>query len=119
MDRIRLSQSDDWQLVNGEQDVRGRKLMDASGATLGRIDDLVLNPDRGVADALILEDGTEVPAKSVRIDSDAVHLMEAATGASAATTSSAPADTVTVYDNAGHVQRRDDVEETDGHTRTR
>lgn len=119
MDRIRLSQANDWQLVNGEQDVRGRKLVDTSGATVGRIDDLVLNPDRGVADALILEDGTEVPAKSVRIDADAVHLTEATVGASTGTTSSATADTVTVYDNAGRVQRRDDVEGTDSHTRTR
>src|ERR671933_104028 len=62
-----LSQLDDWELVHPDQDLRGRQLLDQSGTPLGTVRELIVDTDEERADAIVLDNGAEYPARDFRI----------------------------------------------------
>lgn len=105
MSRITLSNTGSWDLKFDEQDVRGFDALDAEGNRIGKVDNMIVNTDEKRVDAIVLEDGTEYPARDMSIGDGVVYL-----------TTILPEDvakTVTVYDNYGHVIEREYVDEAD------
>lgn len=111
MDRIKLSDQDEWKLVDDDQDIRGWPVRDESGTEVGRVADLMVNEAEERVDTLVLEDGREVAARDVRIGDDAVYL--GGTGSTGGSTTG-DTNTVTVYDDYGRVVRREQVEGASG-----
>ncbi len=110
MPRIPLSDTSDWQLKFDEQDVRGFTALDADGNPVGRVDHMLVNTEEERVDAVVLEDGTEYPARDLSIGDNVVYLT-AAVGGEAVGGDVDPS--VTVYDDYGHVVRRADVAKPD------
>jgi sporulation protein YlmC with PRC-barrel domain len=104
MARFRLQDTDDWQLVHDEQDVRGWPVRDATGTQIGTVDDMIVDDEEERVDMLVLSDGRQVPAAEVYLGDDAVFLEGGAEGAR---------ELVTVYDDYGRVSRRLGVEDHD------
>lgn len=102
MARIPLSNTGDWELKFDEQDVRGYDALDADGNRIGTVDEMIVNTDERRVDAIVLEDGTEYPARDISIGDGVVFL----TG----TVPDDMAESVTVYDDYGHVVQRERVE---------
>lgn len=108
MSRIALSDSGEWHLkFPDDQDVRGYDALDENGNRVGRVDTMIVNTDEKRVDAIVLEDGQEFPARSISIGDGVVYL--------AGVTGAADVDegSVTVYDDYGHVVRREEVEDAD------
>lgn len=85
MARRPLSQLNDWTLENDNQDIRGRKLYDRVGNVMGTIRELIVNTDTEYVDAIVLDNGKEIPASEIEITTNDVRLLDtSATGASAA-----------------------------------
>ena len=108
MSRIALSDSGDWKLeFPDDQDIRGYRALDADGNPVGMVDTMIVNTDEERVDAILLDDGTEYPARDLSIGDGVVHL----------TTVHAEGDdvdgTVTVYGDSGKVIRREQVDEAD------
>ncbi|MDT0632251.1 PRC-barrel domain-containing protein [Rubrivirga litoralis] len=108
MSRIALSDSGDWQLeFPDDQDVRGYPALDADGNRVGTVDTMIVNTDEERVDAILLDDGTEYPARDLSIGDDVVYLT---------TVNAADDDvdgTVTVFGDSGQVLRRERVEDAD------
>ncbi|MDP9314529.1 MAG: PRC and DUF2382 domain-containing protein [Chloroflexota bacterium] len=77
MTRAPLSQLDDWQLVNSDKDLRDKTLMTDDGRMLGTVREMIVNTDTEYVDALVLDDGTEIPMSEVRLDSGTPYYMAA------------------------------------------
>ena len=75
MSRIALSHTGDWTLEFPEdQDVRGYRVVDHDGDGTGlTVEDMIVNTDLGMVDALIFSDGTEYPARDVSIGEGVVY----------------------------------------------
>jgi sporulation protein YlmC with PRC-barrel domain len=67
MTRTALSRLDDWELEFGDQDVRGWPIQDASGSQLGTVQDMIVNTDTAFVDALLTDDGREIPVSEIQI----------------------------------------------------
>jgi len=74
MARVRLSQLDNWNLIDQGQEIRGLRLIDQSEQALGLITDMVVDTDAGYVDAVVLDSGQEIPADAIEIGSDVVYL---------------------------------------------
>ena len=101
MSRVALSNTGDWELKFDEQDVRGFDALDADGNRVGEVETMVVNTDERRVDSIRLEDGTEYPASDISIGDGVVYL-----------TTVVPDDiseSVTVYDDYGHVTKREVV----------
>ena len=95
MARIQLSNTDDWKLKFDDQDVRGYDALDADGNRVGAVRDMIVDTDEERVDAVLLEDGTEYPARDLSIGDGVVYL-----------TSIVPGDEARAYDDDyGHVVR--------------
>jgi sporulation protein YlmC with PRC-barrel domain len=101
MARVLLSNTDDWKLKFEEQDVRGRTAYDASGDAVGTVDDMIVDTDARRVTAIRLDDGREFPAHDITIADGAVYLSR--------DLPEGVAETVTVYDDYGHVVEREAV----------
>ncbi len=76
MTRRPLSQLDNWELVHPDQDLRGRRLLDAEGRPLGTVTEMIVDTDEERVDAIVLDDGREYPASAFQIrDENPVLLM--------------------------------------------
>ena len=106
MSRTALSNTGDWKLSHDEQDVRGFRALDKDGTEVGIVDTMIVNTDERRVDALVLEDGTEYPARDASIGDGVVYLT---------TLEAEPevAGTVTVFGDDGHVVERERVENAD------
>ena len=82
MARELYSSIDGWDLVYDEQDARGRDAVDASGAHLGKVTDMVADTEAQRIVALVLEDGTEIDADRVELHADRVLVQGSGTDAS-------------------------------------
>jgi sporulation protein YlmC with PRC-barrel domain len=105
MARVPLSNTGSWELSFDDQDVRGYEALDAEGNHVGEVDQMIVNTDEKRVDAIVLEDGTEYPARDISIGDGVVYL-----------TSTVPAhvdESVTVYDDYGRVVERETVAEAD------
>jgi hypothetical protein len=57
-----LSKLEDWELVNREQDIRGKRVRDAAtGRDRGVVRDLLVDTDTQRVTAAVLGDGTALP----------------------------------------------------------
>ena len=103
MSRIALSDSGDWKLqFPDDQDIRGFRALDKDGTPVGVIDTMIVNTDEERVDAVLLEDGTEYPARDLSIGDGVVYL----------TTVDASTDVdgeVRVYGDNGRVLRSEPV----------
>jgi sporulation protein YlmC with PRC-barrel domain len=102
MARVPLSNTGSWELSFDDQDVRGYEALDADGNHVGEVDRMIVNTDEKRVDAIVLHDGTEYPARDISIGDGVVYL-----------TGSVPEhvdESVTVYDDYGHVVERENVE---------
>lgn len=108
MSRIALSDTGDWKLkFPQDQDIRGYRALDKDGNAVGVVDTMIVNTDEERVDAVVLEDGSEYPARDLSIGDGVVYLTGAAgTGTSAE-------GEVRVYGDSGHVVRRERVEDAD------
>ncbi len=102
MSRIKLSNTGSWGLKFDEQDVRGFDALDADGNKVGEVDNMIVNTDEKRVDAIVLEDGTEYPARDISIGDGVVYLTTAVPDE--------VTESVTVYDDYGHVVERENVE---------
>ena len=107
MSRIALSDTGDWHLkFPDDQDVRGYRAVDEDGNAVGIVDTMIVNTDGERVDSILLEDGSEYPARTISIGDGVVYL----TGTVAGDTDDG---SVAVYDDYGHVVRREEVEDAD------
>lgn len=69
-----LEALDSWQLVNENQDIRGRAVVSATGESYGRIADMMVDKDKEHVAAVRMNDGRIVPAEKLEIrDRDVVY----------------------------------------------
>jgi uncharacterized protein (TIGR02271 family) len=64
MARERLSNLDNWELENKDQDIRGDTLYGPDGKPIGKVDDLIVDTDRELIVAIVLENGKMYAADS-------------------------------------------------------
>ncbi|MDP8922024.1 MAG: YsnF/AvaK domain-containing protein [Chloroflexota bacterium] len=64
----------DWELVYPDQDLRGHRLLDATGAPLGTIREMIVDTDAERVDAVVLDNGVEYPTSAIEIRGDAAVL---------------------------------------------
>jgi uncharacterized protein (TIGR02271 family) len=76
MSHERFSMTDDWELEDSSQDVRGRPVVDAAGTTIGTVTDMLVDPGTESIDAVVLDSGQELPMDALVIESDAVRYAE-------------------------------------------
>lgn len=67
MTRIPLSETSDYALKFDEHDVRGYDVLDENGNRIGRVERMIVNTDEERVDALVLENGSEIPIDDVSI----------------------------------------------------
>ena len=75
MARTALSKTGDWKLeFPDDQDVRGHRVLDKTGAETNlTVDDMVVDTDQGMVDAVVFSDGTEYPARDLSIGDGVVY----------------------------------------------
>lgn len=86
----RLSEQSEYELVNKEQDVRGWRVLDADGAVLGVVTELLIDTDAEHVSLLRLDTGRDVAARDVTIGDREVRLVPPAGTATAQTTLRVP-----------------------------
>lgn len=67
-----LSDLRDWQLVEDDQDLRGRRLVDSTGTVLGTIDQMMVNTKAERIDSVRTDTGELYPVGALDIRDDAV-----------------------------------------------
>ncbi|GIV96000.1 MAG: hypothetical protein KatS3mg057_0657 [Herpetosiphonaceae bacterium] len=77
MAREKLRQLENWQLENPGQDIRGWPVLDESGNRLGMVDDLIVDTDRQLVVAAVLQDGTEISTDTIRMGDQVVYTRTA------------------------------------------
>ncbi|HEX9950338.1 MAG TPA: PRC-barrel domain-containing protein [Rubricoccaceae bacterium] len=114
MTRVSLTDSGDYGLVNDEQDVRGRTVVDGTGQPLGTVEAMLLDTDAELVTTLVLDTGTEIPVADVTLGEDVVYYTAGGgtEGASAEAIEGTVRSGVTVFDDGGRVVRRERVAET-------
>ena len=105
MARQPLSDTGDWNLRFDDQDIRGFDALTADGTKVGVVDDMIVNTEAERVDAIVLDDGTEHPARDISIGDGVVYLT--------ALDDPEVQSTLTVYDDYGHVVKREAVAEPD------
>lgn len=80
MTRKPLSELHDWKLEHKDQDIRGWKVVDAAGANLGTVDDLIVDTNTEYVETLRLRSGAEIPASQIEIGDRKVIFNKAAGG---------------------------------------
>lgn len=75
MSRIALSDTGDWKLeFPDEQDIRGWRVLDKDGDDTGHVvEDMIVDTDQKMVDAVVLSDGTEYPARDLSIGDGVVY----------------------------------------------
>lgn len=88
MTRRPLAELSDWELEHNDQDLRGTYLQDAQGHNIGKIDQMIVNTDLGYVDALILDNGTEIPIEQIELQDHNQAILKSARATTATTTTS-------------------------------
>ncbi|GEM_PF-4076432 len=78
MTRKPISELPDWEFVHKEDDIRGKMLMDESGKELGKVDQMILDTDKGCVYEIVLDNGRRYPADHIDIRSGRPILLERA-----------------------------------------
>ncbi len=108
MSRTALSDTGEWKLEFEDQDIRGFRAVDKDGGPVGTVDSMIVDTDQEMVSSIVLEDGTEYPAKDISIGDGVVYLTTVDTDAGGDVEES-----VRVYGDSGQVLRREAVEDAD------
>ncbi len=73
---VKLADSD-RELEDGEPDIRGWSVEDGAGNRAGTVDDLLLNTETQLVDAIALGDGEKYPIDDIEIGDERVYLLGA------------------------------------------
>ena len=97
-----FSETDDWELENSDQDIRGYQVVDEQGGSVGTVRDMYVDTDTETIDRLVLDNGQEIDVNQASIEdgtirvggmsgfsSDTTTDVDTTTAATSATTSSA------------------------------
>ncbi len=78
MSRIALSNTGDWKLeFPDDQDIRGYRVVDKDHNDLGvRVEEMIVDTDQKMIDAVLFSDGTEYPARDLSIGDGVVYATE-------------------------------------------
>ena len=74
MARVPLSRLPDWNVLQEDQEIRGLRLQDETGHTVGLISDLIVDDQAGFVDAVLLDTGEEVSTDDIEIGRGIVFL---------------------------------------------
>jgi uncharacterized protein (TIGR02271 family) len=74
MARVPLSRLPDWNVLQEDQEIRGLRLQDEAGQTIGLIADLIVDDEAGYVDAVLLDTGEEVSTDDIEIGRGIVFL---------------------------------------------
>ncbi|MBZ6378424.1 hypothetical protein B5C34_12945 [Pacificimonas flava] len=75
-----LDRLGDWKLVDSDQDIRGRPLVDEAGLEFGIVDDMIVDKDKEHVVAIALKDGRMCGVEYLDIRPDRVVYREPAAG---------------------------------------
>lgn len=105
MSRIALSRTGDWRLeFEDDQDVRGYRVGDKDQNDTGlTVEDMIVNTDQEMVDAVVFSDGTEYPARDLSIGDGVVYATAGVVGGTR---------------RASEIDRYGSVSRNDGHTYT-
>jgi sporulation protein YlmC with PRC-barrel domain len=67
-----LSELEDWKLVDEDQDLRGKALVDSSGQPLGTVEQMMVNTEAERVDSIRADNGELYPVGALEIRSDGV-----------------------------------------------
>jgi len=89
MANVELSRSEEWELENDSQDVRGWDVVDGSGQRLGTVRELIIDTERERVSSLVLDSGQQVSAREVTLGDGVVCIESSASlGSSGSSTQS-------------------------------
>lgn len=74
MSIVPFTSQDGYELVNGEQDCRGKTVVDETGNAYGVVREMMVNTDTELVSHLILDNDVQVPARYVVLRRDSVLL---------------------------------------------
>lgn len=63
-----FSETDDWELENDDQDIRGYSVVDEQGQTLGTVRDMYVDTDTETIDRLVLDNGQEIDVANASVE---------------------------------------------------
>ncbi len=63
-----FSETDDWELENDDQDIRGYSVVDEQGLTLGTVRDMYVDTDTETIDRLVLDNGQEIDVANASVE---------------------------------------------------
>lgn len=81
MPHVSLSDTDDWQLADDAQDIRGFEAVDATGVRLGRVERLIVDTSTETVSTVLLDDGTGIPVADLTLGDGVVTVDRRATEA--------------------------------------
>ncbi|HEX9951222.1 MAG TPA: PRC-barrel domain-containing protein [Rubricoccaceae bacterium] len=81
MSHVPLSATSDWRLADDAQDIRGVDVVDATGARLGRIVELVVDTATETVSTVLLDDGTGIAVAELTVGDGLVTASPRATEA--------------------------------------
>ena len=67
MTRALLSELADWELLDEDQDLRGRMLLDRRGKPVGMILDMLVDIDTEQVEAILVDGGAEYPLRDIQL----------------------------------------------------
>jgi hypothetical protein len=74
MARFILSHVDTWKLADAKQDIRGWPVRDREGRRLGLVRSLVGDTGTRRIEAIVLDDGTEIPTREIELGRGVVYV---------------------------------------------
>lgn len=91
-----LSELDDYDLVNSDQDCRGWTVMDEWNNRVGKVDEMLVDTDRELVTAIVLDSGRQIPARDFSLQNGMVIMRgETTVDPTAAATTTATTTTTT------------------------
>ncbi|HEX8384827.1 MAG TPA: PRC-barrel domain-containing protein [Rubricoccaceae bacterium] len=81
MSHLPLTDTGDWRLSDEAQDIRGFEAVDATGARLGRVAQLVVDTATETVSTVLLDDGTGIAVAELTIGDGVVTVSRRATEA--------------------------------------
>ena len=85
MSRLLISHTDEWELDNPAQDLRGFVALDGNGDAVGRVREMIADTDAAIISAIVLDTGAEVPTFDITVGDGVVYLVGAVPGAATVT----------------------------------
>ncbi|HKG57887.1 MAG TPA: PRC-barrel domain-containing protein [Candidatus Limnocylindrales bacterium] len=68
------SESDNWEVENDDQDVRGWNVVDQQGQTIGTVSDMYVDTQTETIDRLVLDNGSEIDVSTVRVEDGTIRM---------------------------------------------